>query len=90
MFRRVFVPLDGSRLAESALPAAVELAKHLGARTTLFHALERSAPATVHGERHLTAEAEAAAYLAEVASWMARRGITVDTHLDAQTDGHTI
>jgi len=84
MFRRVFVPLDGSRLAESALPAAVELARHLGARVTVFHALERSAPATVHGERHLTAEGEARAYLAEVASWVAQRGITVETQLETE------
>ncbi|OFX14140.1 MAG: hypothetical protein A2V59_08450 [Armatimonadetes bacterium RBG_19FT_COMBO_69_19] len=84
MFRRVFVPLDGSRLAESALPAAVELARHLGARVTVFHALERSAPATVHGERHLTAEGEARAYLAEVASWVAQRGITVEAQLETE------
>jgi len=86
MFRRVLVPLDGSHLAESALPAAVGLARCLGAEVTLFHAVERGAPVTVHGDRHLTAEAEATAYLAEVASWVAERGVAVRTHLDATTD----
>lgn len=82
MFRRLFVPLDGSPLAESALPAAVELAKRLGARITLFHALERSAPTTIHGERHLTEEREAERYLDEVSSWVARSGIQVETRIE--------
>jgi len=86
MFRRLLVPLDGSHLAESALPAALALARHLGAEITLFHAVERSAPVTVHGERHLTVEAEAAAYLDEAASWVRARGVAVRTHLDTTTD----
>lgn len=85
MFRRLLVPLDGSRLAEAALPPAVTLARQLGAEITLFHAVERSAPETVHGERHLTAQAEAAAYLAEAASWVAAQGVAVRTHLDTTT-----
>ncbi|MDQ7842290.1 MAG: universal stress protein [Armatimonadota bacterium] len=86
MFRRLLVPLDGSPLAEAALPATLALARHLGAEITLFHAVERGAPVTIHGQRHLTAEAEAAAYLAEVASWLRAGGVAVRTHLDASTD----
>ena len=35
MFKHLLVPLDGSQLAESALPAAAYLAQTLGARVTL-------------------------------------------------------
>lgn len=75
MFRHLLVPLDGSRLAESALPAAAELARRLGARVTLFHALELAAPATVHGERHLTQRPEADTYLRAASVWVSTSGV---------------
>jgi len=53
MFKRLLVPLDGSRLAEAALPPAAYLANRLDAAITLVHIIERSASAEVHGERHL-------------------------------------
>ena len=65
MYSHLLVPLDGSRSAEAALPAAAYLAGRLGAAITLFHALERDAPEQVHGERHLTTAAEAEVYLAQ-------------------------
>ncbi len=68
MFTHLLVPLDGSQLAEAALPAAVYLARTLGAGVTLVHVIERNAPAEIHGERHLTDPAEACAYLDEVAA----------------------
>lgn len=84
MFRRLLVPLDGSRLAESALPAVVALATNLGARVTLFHAVERTAPPTVHGDRHLTALEEAEAYLTGAASWLAERGVGAEIRVDSE------
>jgi nucleotide-binding universal stress UspA family protein len=63
MFKHLLVPLDGSRLAEAALPAAWYLAGFLGARVTLIHVVEVDAPPTVHGERHLRSTEEAEAYL---------------------------
>lgn len=78
VFRHLLVPLDGSRLAESALPATSALARGLGARVTVIHVLERWAPATVHGERHLTELAEAEAYLKAVAEWFASREVKAD------------
>lgn len=66
MYRHILVPLDGSRSAEAALPAAAYLARTVGAGITLLHVLERGAPETVHGERHLASAEEAAAYLAQV------------------------
>lgn len=67
MFKRLLVPLDGSRLAEAALPAAAFLARKLDAVVTLVHIVERNAPVEIHGERHLTDADEASAYLAELA-----------------------
>jgi nucleotide-binding universal stress UspA family protein len=67
MFKHILVPLDGSKLAESALPVAASLAKTLKAPVTLLHVIEQDAPEEVHRDRHLTDSAEAEAYLAEVA-----------------------
>jgi nucleotide-binding universal stress UspA family protein len=65
---RLLVPLDGSRLAECVLGPAVSLAQHLRAALALLHVMERGAPTTVHGDRHLSAPGEAEAYLAALAS----------------------
>lgn len=66
MFQHVLVPLDGSRLAEAALPVAVCVAERLGATVTLLHVIERGAPAAVHGQPHLTDPGRAEQYLEEV------------------------
>jgi nucleotide-binding universal stress UspA family protein len=66
MFKHILLPLDGSALAESVLPAAVYLARLLGAKITLVHIIEKDGQAMVHGERHLTQPAEAEAYLAQI------------------------
>ncbi len=81
MFKRLLVPLDGSRLAEAVLPAAVFIAEHFQATIILFHALEQAAPATVHGERHLMQAEEAGSYLAELAARVARPNLTVETNV---------
>jgi nucleotide-binding universal stress UspA family protein len=67
MFTRVLVPLDGSKLAESALPAATGLAERLQIPVTLLHLIEADAAPRVHGDRHLTDAAEADAYLKQIA-----------------------
>ena len=67
MFKHLLVPLDGSHLAEAALPAAACLAEHLGASITLIHIIERDVSGEIHGERHLKTPAEANAYLEAVA-----------------------
>lgn len=67
MFKHLLVPLDGSHMAEASLPAALCLARILGARVTLLHAIERGAKQKIHGERHLTDPEEARSYLDEVA-----------------------
>lgn len=64
--RRLIVPLDGSRLAEAALPITRQLAQKLGAPVTLVHLLERHAPHHIHGEHHLSNREEAERYLSEL------------------------
>ena len=67
MFKHLLVPLDGSHLAEAAIPAAVGLAKKGNAAVTLLHIIEHDAPETVHGEHHLGNAEEATAYLDQIA-----------------------
>ncbi len=67
MILNILVPLDGSVLAEAALPGALWFSKLFDTRITLLHVIERNAPASIHGERHLTNEADALAYLKSVA-----------------------
>jgi len=53
----------------------------LGAGLTLLHVLERSAPASVHGERHLAEPGEAEAYLSALAEGLRTEGLDVDYHV---------
>jgi len=81
MFKHLLVPLDGSRLAEAALPAAAYLAQTLDASITLIHIIERDASGEIHGERHLTTADEACNYLAEVAERAFPAGTQVESHV---------
>jgi len=84
---RLLAPLDGSRLAEAALPVVESLAA-AGATPMLLHVRERGAPATIHGERHLRSGDEATAYLAGVAERVrAAGGAAVETHTHDVPEG---
>jgi nucleotide-binding universal stress UspA family protein len=83
---RLLVPLDGSRLAEAVLPVVERLAA-AGATPVLLHVLERGAPATVHGERHLQAAAEATAYLQGVAGRLCAGRGAVQIHTPEAPQG---
>jgi nucleotide-binding universal stress UspA family protein len=85
MFKHLLVPLDGSRLAEAALPVAAAVAGRVKGTLTLVHVIERNAPSEVHNERHLVTSAEAEAYLAEVARLSLLAGLTVRTHVHEAT-----
>lgn len=78
MFRHLLVPLDGSHLAEAALGPVATLARRLGARVALSHVLERAAPETIHGERHLARPEDAMAYLRRVARGLAAQGVSAE------------
>jgi nucleotide-binding universal stress UspA family protein len=83
MFKHLIVPLDGSQLAEAALPVAAHLAQILDARVTLLHVIERDAPQEIHGQRHLADLDEAQAYLDEVAARAFSPEIIVERHVHA-------
>jgi nucleotide-binding universal stress UspA family protein len=84
MFRHLLIPLDGSRLAEFALPIALTLSQALGSEITLIHIIERNPPGEIHGERHLSREEEAVAYLNQVARQNFPSGIKVTTHVHTE------
>ena len=88
MFTRLLVPLDGSRMAETALPIVERLAAIDNASVILLHVIERGAPATVHGDRHLTAVDEANAYLETIAASLRAKGIPVSAHTHEVPQGN--
>jgi nucleotide-binding universal stress UspA family protein len=81
MFKHILVPLDGSSLAESVLPAADYLGRVLKAKITLIHIVEQDASPSIHGERHLTSMEEAEPYLAEVARRAFSSEVAVEFHV---------
>lgn len=81
MFKHILVPLDGSKLAEAAIPIAASLAQTLGAPVTLLHIIEEDAPPEIHRDHHLTQADEAAAYLTNVAERDFPPSVNVDTHV---------
>lgn len=83
MFGHFLVPLDGSRMAEAALPAAAFLAAKLRARVTLFHVVESDPPAEVHGQTHLRDAEDAGRYLDAIAKRAFAHETRVDCHVHA-------
>lgn len=77
----ILVPLDGSSLAESVIPAVAALAGKIGGAVKLFHVIEQDAPQKVHGQPHLTRADEAEDYLASIASGPLLQGVDVTTHV---------
>jgi nucleotide-binding universal stress UspA family protein len=82
MFKELLVPLDGSRLAEAALPAAARLAQVLPVGVILFHVIEAHPPQKVHGEPHLADSEEARAYLEDVAVRLAGARVLAKTEVE--------
>jgi nucleotide-binding universal stress UspA family protein len=81
VFKHLLVPLDGSPLAETALPAAWSLSKTLQASVTLLHLVERNAPTEVHHVHHLRTADEAQTYLAEVRQRVFPKNLPVECHV---------
>ncbi len=81
MFRHILVPLDGSGMAEAALPAASFFAEKFNSKVTLLHVIEKDAPREVHGQHHLADVAEAAAYLKGIAREAFPEGVHVNIHV---------
>ena len=81
--KRLIVPLDGSRLAEAALPVTTQLAQKLGASVTLVHLIERNPPQQIHGEHHLSNPEEAERYLIELRRRIFLSDPQVELHVHA-------
>ncbi len=75
MFTTILVPLDGSSLAECAIPYAEALAARSNARLELV----RAETSGITGSR-VTVIHEALAYLEKIASGLRARGVMVGTH----------
>lgn len=84
MFMHILLPLDGSQLAESALPVVAYLADKLKAQVTLLHIIEKNAPASIHGQHHLTNEDEACQYLQNIAEKAFPPELTVYRHVHTE------
>lgn len=85
MYSRILVPLDGSKLAERALPHSIQFARIFGSSLIILRVLDPS----TEGEYQQTPEpflwqvrkAEAEMYLKGVANTIREMGIEVDTAL---------
>jgi nucleotide-binding universal stress UspA family protein len=76
----ILVPLDGSALAEAALPKAMELADLSGARVLLLRAAEgHTHTGTDSTNAQVAAVRDAEDYLDRVREHLRGRGITVET-----------
>jgi nucleotide-binding universal stress UspA family protein len=84
MIRTILVPLDGSKMAESILPAAAALAGALEASVVLLHILERNPPKNIHGDTHLQSAAEARRYLHEIALRFFPPEVSVRAHVHVE------
>jgi nucleotide-binding universal stress UspA family protein len=79
--RHVLVPLDGSPLAECALPWAIAVAQALGARMTILRVLERPIFSSATSHHHDAVDwemrrAEAQSQLARIQRDLEARGLT--------------
>jgi nucleotide-binding universal stress UspA family protein len=93
MYRKILVPLDGSKLAECALPHAVDMAKAYSAEMVLVSVTEEVegfravSDASQSSEERLIPEAggkleeQARKYLDRVAKGIAKEGVEVATEV---------
>jgi len=86
MFKRLLVPLDGSALAEQAIPSAVRLAHATGGSILLVRAVNPLREFTIYPEMTITSQDivkeeinGAAAYLSQIASSKQLAGIETHT-----------
>ena len=87
MFKRILVPLDGSRLAQDVLPLLTQIAGPLDLELTLLRVLVPIPPVVAEGTRDVTVEdiptrfKVAHAYLAPIATALAASGVRVTTEV---------
>jgi nucleotide-binding universal stress UspA family protein len=87
MYKRVLVPLDGSRLAEGILPFILQIAGPLALEVVLVYVVRPIAPPAIEEKTHFTVYDpaaklnEAREYLAPVAAGLQRQGVRVATNV---------
>jgi nucleotide-binding universal stress UspA family protein len=82
MYSTVVVPLDGSALAERALPYATQLVRHGGARLVLVRAaLAHTVPGVDPTDAQLAATECAERELETTAERLRDQGLSVETHV---------
>ncbi len=75
-FQKILVPLDGSTLAEAALPRAIELAQGSGEKLLLIRAAEaHTLPGVDPTEAQMRVVNEAEEYLAQVSNRLRTQGV---------------
>jgi len=85
MYKRVLIPLDGSRLAEGILPFILQIAGPLDLEVALVRVVQPVAPQAIEGTTQFTVDDvaarlnEAREYLAPVAADLRQRGVRVTT-----------
>ena len=85
MYKRVLIPLDGSRLAEGILPFILQIAGPLDLEVVLVSVMQPIAPQAIEGTAQFTVDDvaarlnEAREYLAVVAAGLRQRGVRVRT-----------
>ena len=82
MYRRIMAPLDGSALAEQALPHAIALAKYSGAELILLRVLvplsrSHNVPEAALQRAEESTAAGAAEYMERIAAGISEQGISV-------------
>jgi nucleotide-binding universal stress UspA family protein len=85
MYKRILVPLDGSKTAEAILPFVLEIAGPLDIEVALLRVVVPIPPSVVEGSRQVVVEdtearrAEAERYLDSLAAELRDRGVRVRT-----------
>lgn len=97
MFKRILIPLDGSRLAEAALPAALELASKFDSQVTLLRVVQPPQLLLTHTDGSVYAELltslrqqadeEAGLYLKALQNSLRQQGYRVQAHV---TEGEPV
>ena len=85
MYKRVLIPLDGSRLAEGVLPFILQIAGPLDLEVVLVFVAQPIMPQAIEGTTYFAVDdvaarlKEAREYLAPVAADLKRQGVRVTT-----------
>lgn len=81
MYKRVLIPLDGSRLAEGILPFILQIAGPLDLEVVLVRVIQPVVPQAIEGTTHFTVDDvaarldEAREYLVPIAADLRQRGV---------------